>query len=155
MFCKKCSCSRSFCNLHLSMLGVDRYCKRQTLFKCHKKSASNAWKPLVDSREDHLCSRPFGLELRPFKPRTCRVHYLLLSNLTTAPEHWFKMMMIALQSANSIVWMIFPCWCMLHYGPWHDALRSTGTGEWVEARPRSGSVMICIGDSHPVVSRYG
>ena len=35
-FFKKCSPSRSFCHLHLSMLGVDRSCKHQTLFKCHK-----------------------------------------------------------------------------------------------------------------------
>ena len=34
MFCKKCCPSRSFC--HLSMLGVDRCCRHQTLFKCHK-----------------------------------------------------------------------------------------------------------------------
>jgi len=27
---------RSFCHLHLSMLVVDRCCKHQTLFKCHK-----------------------------------------------------------------------------------------------------------------------
>jgi len=27
-FCKRCSPSRSFCHLHLSMLGVDRCCKR-------------------------------------------------------------------------------------------------------------------------------
>ena len=30
------STSRSFCHLHLSVLGVDRCCKLQTLFKCHK-----------------------------------------------------------------------------------------------------------------------
>jgi len=35
-FCKKCSPLRSFCHLHLSMLGVYRCCKRQTIFKCHK-----------------------------------------------------------------------------------------------------------------------
>ena len=35
-FVKKCSTSRSFCHLHLSMLGVGRCCNRQTLFKCHK-----------------------------------------------------------------------------------------------------------------------
>ena len=35
-FVKKCSPSRSFCYLHLSMLGVDRCCKHQTLFKCRK-----------------------------------------------------------------------------------------------------------------------
>ena len=28
----------------------------------------NARKPLVGNRERYLCSRPFGLELRPFKP---------------------------------------------------------------------------------------
>jgi len=28
----------------------------------------NAQKPLVGNRERYLCSRPFGLELRPFKP---------------------------------------------------------------------------------------
>ena len=28
--------SRSFCHLRLFMLGVDRCCKHQTLFKCHK-----------------------------------------------------------------------------------------------------------------------
>jgi len=33
---KKCSPSRLFCHLHLSVLGVDRCCKRQTLLKCHK-----------------------------------------------------------------------------------------------------------------------
>ena len=39
MFCKTCSPSRSFCHLHLSTLGVDRCCKRKTLFKCHKSQA--------------------------------------------------------------------------------------------------------------------
>ena len=28
--------SQSFCHSHLSVLGVDRCCKHQTLFKCHK-----------------------------------------------------------------------------------------------------------------------
>jgi len=36
MFYKKCSPSRSFCHLHLSMLGVDRRSKHRTLFKCLK-----------------------------------------------------------------------------------------------------------------------
>jgi len=34
-----------------------------------KQSALNARKPLVGGRERHLCSRPFGLELRPLRPR--------------------------------------------------------------------------------------
>ena len=56
------------------MLGVDRCCKRQTLFKCQKAkpSALNARKPLIGGREPHLCSRPLGLELQPFKPRAYR-----------------------------------------------------------------------------------
>ena len=36
LFYKNCSLSWSFCHLHLSLLGVDRCLKRQTLFKCHK-----------------------------------------------------------------------------------------------------------------------
>ena len=72
MFCKNAVVYRNFVILHLSMLGVDRCCKRQTLFKCHDKECLECLKTLVDSREHHLCSRPFGLELRPFKPRTCR-----------------------------------------------------------------------------------
>ena len=35
-----------------------------------KQSALNARKPLVGGREPHICCRPFGLEFRPFKPRT-------------------------------------------------------------------------------------
>jgi len=51
-----------------------------------KHSALNARKPLVGGRE--LRSQPFGLELRPFKPRVSvdrRVgrRLLLLSSLTT------------------------------------------------------------------------
>ena len=59
---KKCSNSRSFCHLHLSVLGVDRCCKRQTLFKCQKakQSAQNAQKPLVFVRKPHLFSRPLA-----------------------------------------------------------------------------------------------
>ena len=81
----KCSFSPSFCHLHSYVLGVDRCFKRQTLFKCHESqtNASNARKPLVGGREPHLCSRPFGLELRPFKPRAYRDSPPLLSNLTT------------------------------------------------------------------------
>ena len=37
-----------------------------------KESALNARKPLVGGREPHLCSRPFGLELLPSKPRARR-----------------------------------------------------------------------------------
>jgi len=37
-----------------------------------KQSALNAQKPMVGSREPHLCSQSFGLELRPFKPRAYR-----------------------------------------------------------------------------------
>jgi len=37
-----------------------------------KPSTLNARKPLVGGREPHLCSQPFGLELRPFRPRACR-----------------------------------------------------------------------------------
>jgi len=37
-----------------------------------KQSALNARKSLVGGREPHLCSRPFGLEFRPFKPRAYR-----------------------------------------------------------------------------------
>jgi len=37
-----------------------------------KQSALNARKPLVGGWEPHLCSQPFGLELRPFKPRVYR-----------------------------------------------------------------------------------
>ena len=37
-----------------------------------KQSALNARKPLVNGREPHLCSLPFGLELRPFKRRAYR-----------------------------------------------------------------------------------
>ena len=33
--------SRSFCHLHLSMLGVDRCCKLQTQFKCHKSQTES------------------------------------------------------------------------------------------------------------------
>ena len=46
-----------------------------------KQSALSARKPLVGGREPQLCSRPFGLELRPFKP--C-AYGDMLSNLTTA-----------------------------------------------------------------------
>ena len=72
MFCKKCSPSRSFC--HLSMLGVDRCCRHQTLFKCHKSQTEclECSKTPGRGREPHLCSRPFGLYLRPFKPRAYR-----------------------------------------------------------------------------------
>jgi len=34
-----------------------------------KQSALSARKPLVGGRETNLCSRPFGLELLPFKRR--------------------------------------------------------------------------------------
>ena len=37
-----------------------------------KQSALNARKPLIGGREPHLCSRPLGLELRPFKPLAYR-----------------------------------------------------------------------------------
>jgi len=37
-----------------------------------KQSALNARKPQVGGREPHLCSRPFGLELRSVKPCACR-----------------------------------------------------------------------------------
>ena len=37
-----------------------------------KQSALNARKPQVGGREPHLCSRPFELELQPFKPRAHR-----------------------------------------------------------------------------------
>ena len=36
------------------------------------QSALNARKPLVGGREPHLCSLPFGLEIRPFRPRAYR-----------------------------------------------------------------------------------
>ena len=62
--------------VHLSMLGVVRCCKRQTLFKCHKSQTEclkcmleNPWSAV---REPHLCCQPFELELRPFKPRAYR-----------------------------------------------------------------------------------
>ena len=48
-----------------------------------KQSALNARKLLVGGREPHLCSRPFGLELRPFKPRACRDPPPLAEYLTT------------------------------------------------------------------------
>ena len=72
---KKCSPSRSFCHLHLSMFGLDidvASVKHYLNAKKAKQSALNARKPLVGGREPHLCFRPFGLELRPFKPRACR-----------------------------------------------------------------------------------
>ena len=48
------------------------------------KSALNARKPLVGGRQPHLCSRPFGLELRSFKSLALiGIYHLLLSNLTT------------------------------------------------------------------------
>ena len=53
-----------------------------------KQSALNARKSLVSGRKPHLCSRPFGLELRPFKPRAyIGIQHLLLSNLTTGRYH--------------------------------------------------------------------
>ena len=79
MFCKK-MCGHSVI-LHLSTLGVDRCCKRQTLFKCHKSQTECLECSKTPCRESHLCSWPFELELRPFKHQ--RIHRLLLSNLTT------------------------------------------------------------------------
>ena len=68
MFCKKkCSPSRSFCHLHLSSLvWID--VARVQLYLNTKQSALNVRKPL----EPHLCSWPFGLVLRPFRPRAYR-----------------------------------------------------------------------------------
>ena len=79
MFCKK-MCGHSVI-LHLSTLGVDRCCKRQTLFKCRKSQTECLECSKTPCRESHLCSWPFELELRPFKHQ--RIHRLLLSNLTT------------------------------------------------------------------------
>jgi len=71
-FCKKnvalhghfvsCVCSRL---VWIGVASVKRYLNA-------KQSALNARKPLVGGREPHLCSWPFGLELRPFKPRAYR-----------------------------------------------------------------------------------
>ena len=75
---RKCSPSRSFCHLHQSVLGVDRCCKRQTLFKWHKchKSQTDCLEcsktPGRRSGTPPLCSWSFGFELQPFKPRTRR-----------------------------------------------------------------------------------
>ena len=80
MFCKKCSLSRSFCHLHLSMVGIDRCCKHQALFKRHKSQTERLECSKTPGREPHLCSRPFGLELG-LAP--IGIHRLLLSNLTT------------------------------------------------------------------------
>ena len=54
MFCKKNVVLHDhFVILHLSMLGVDRCCKRQTLFKCHKSQT-----------ECHECSKTPGQRSR-------------------------------------------------------------------------------------------
>ena len=61
------------------MLGVDRFCKHQTLLKAMtaKESALSARKPLVGGLEPHLC-------YRPFKPRAyIGIYHILPSNLTT------------------------------------------------------------------------
>jgi len=72
MFCKKrCSSSRSFvicicpCLVWIDAVSVKHYLNAIKA----KQSALSARKPLVGGRELHLCSRPFGLELRPFRPR--------------------------------------------------------------------------------------
>jgi len=78
---KKSSPSRSSCHLHLSTLGVDRWCKRQALLECH---ISQTECPSRRSGTPPLLSRPFGLELRPFMGLApIGIHHLLLSNLTT------------------------------------------------------------------------
>ena len=88
MFCKKkCSPSRSFCHLHLSLLGVDRCCKRQTLFKCHKsrtkcpeRSKTHGLRSGTPPLLSALRARASTLNA------SCQpigVHHLLLSNLTT------------------------------------------------------------------------
>ena len=37
-----------------------------------KQGALNARKILIGCRQPHLCFRPFGFQLRPFKPRAYR-----------------------------------------------------------------------------------
>jgi len=82
MFCKNCSPSRSFCHLHLSMPGVDRCCKRQTLglFKCHKSQTEC----LECSKTPGRRSRTPPL-LSAFRARASALQASrhLLSNLTT------------------------------------------------------------------------
>ena len=86
MFCKNVVLHGHFFHLHSSMLGVDRCCKRQTLFKCHKSRTEclECSKTLGRRLGTPPLLRPFGLELLPFKPRAYRDPHLLLSNLTTA-----------------------------------------------------------------------
>jgi len=82
-FCKKCS-SGSFCHLHLSMLGVDRCCKRQILFKCHKSQTE-----CLECSKTHLgnTTSALGTSGSSFGPSILApvgIQHLLLSNLTTA-----------------------------------------------------------------------
>ena len=72
MFCKKnvvlrghfvvCICP---CLVWIDVASVKHY---SNAIKA-AQSALNARKPLVGGREPHLCSRPFGLELRHLTPR--------------------------------------------------------------------------------------
>ena len=75
MFCKKkCSRSRSFCQLHLSMLGVDRCCKVKRYLNATNPNRvpwmlENPWSA-VRNPTSALC--PSGSSFSPSKPRTCR-----------------------------------------------------------------------------------
>ena len=83
-FCKKNCSSGSFCHLHLSMLGVDRCCKRQTLFKGHKSQTE-----CLECSKTHLgnTTSALGTSGSSFGPSSLAaigIQHLLLSNLTTA-----------------------------------------------------------------------
>ena len=82
-FVKKCSPSRSFC--HLSMLGVDRCCRHQTLFKCHK-SRIMPWmleNPRSAVGNPTSALGPSGSIFGPSSLAPIGIHHLLQSNLTT------------------------------------------------------------------------
>ena len=78
---------RSFCHLHLSMLVVDRCCKHQTLFKCHKSQteclecSKTPGRSAVGNPTSALGSS--GSSFGPSGLAPIRIHHLFLSNLTT------------------------------------------------------------------------
>jgi len=87
MFCKKYSPSRSFCHLHLSLLGVDRWCKRQTLSKCHKSQTEclglSKTRGQWPGSPPSSALGPSGSSFGPSSLAPIGIHHLLLSNLTT------------------------------------------------------------------------
>ena len=86
-FVKKYSPSRSFCHLHLSLLGVDRWCKRQTLSKCHKSQTECLGLSKTPGQQPggppSSALGPSGSSFGPSSLAPIGTHHLLLSDWTT------------------------------------------------------------------------